>query len=176
MYPGLASNYLSSGLHPLSTMIIGLHQDVQPRSLFLSLFFFFHEQAPSEALTCYHQPTAMKLEKHPQKREDAHRSPPIHTMNWAVVWTGRAGKKPEKCSKGLEPLTVLISSTLVEIRKVSLLWPRNGILTVENECNLKLLHTEHTQSATHDLRPWVRLLGIFILTEMGPCWSQRLPD
>lgn len=34
-----------------------------------------------------------------------------------------------------------------------------------SECNLKLLPTEPTGPATHDLRPWVRLLGIFILME-----------
>jgi hypothetical protein len=60
---------------------------------------------------------------------------------------------------------------------VSLLWSRNRILAVENEHNLKLLHTHtHTRPAMHDLRSWVRLLGIFILMETGPCWSQRLPD
>lgn len=80
MYPRLASNYLSSDLHPLNTMIIGLCQDVQPRFLYFFIYFF-PEQAPSEGLTCYHQPTARKPEKHPQKREDAHPLPPIHTMN-----------------------------------------------------------------------------------------------
>lgn len=106
------------------------------------------------------------------------------TVNRVTVWTRKTwdvtSSRNLKDGKNLGPSTVLIASFLVEIEKMSLLeWgqgvSRNRILTVENELILKLFPAERTRSVTHDLRPRVRWLGIFILMETVACLISETP-